>query len=842
MNRSLLSQALLASAVTLSCGFALYAVQTDHSVVQHREAAQVVEKEICVGDKKTSALTTYGSDRAENNIGPIAGYYEAYFSQSIYTSAQLDIAEGGTVSLLKIAYDVNKEYEVKKFPVEVYVGTTDKTEITTRSCVPLTDQTLVYSGDFNFPMGDSTIEVPFSSPYAFDSTQNLVVTIIKKNTQSTCAIKWQWFDTPNSQFVQGTDTAGLSGEDRYKSVPVIKLTYQAGGAASEYVDLAATAFDAPADMEAGVATPLKVKVANKGTSSVSAYKVEVLDVTDAASPLTLGSVDCTSTLEPQAETEVSVPVTLEQTGSRQLAARVVAEGDVNTGNDTTAPVSVSVARLSLQVASLTAPATAGVDTPVSFSAVIENKSNATIPASDYTLSLCNAADLSKVVAVPTVDLAPGQNTVSFSHAFTMGGDLRLVAVAKVSTEAQSAVSPELALNVNIERLPDVRVQHLNTWETWEETYNGTTTIMGNNCTCLIPGNGISAACGAQWIYDAKMLDMVRDGQIYSLSFYMKKYEYTSPSPMHLKVYLGTTELASFSELAALKDQTLVYEGDKIFDKPADGEEWKITLQRPFAYDHTKNLVLTVVATLPSSSPVMPVVRCNRAESSVELSSLYSADIFNAKPFPGNHLPILSMEYALNPLPQFIDASVGALSVSTPFDDTTKKAVFAATVSNLGTKDAESFTVEILDIKDGEAYVIGSRTYDRILAAEGTFNAKVTVEFAESGSYNLAARVVVDGDTNLDNNVSAETLPFEVTIKNDDSGVQAASAGRVTFADGALRLNGMASDVAVYDAAGRLIASADVRGAQSFRLDLAAGIYTVAVKGNDGRTSVLKIRK
>lgn len=732
MKKTLLSLSLVALVA-----FAVAAV-TAGKAVQRSAESSIKSKEICVGDKQNGAKSNYGRD--ENNIGPIAGYYSTYFSQSLYTTADLKLDDSGLINLTKITYAVEKGYEPKTFKVEVYVGETEVSELASSSPVQLEGQTKVFDGDWAMPMGKSTIEVPFSEPFLYDTSKNLVVTVIKKNSDASYAISWQWFDTPSGhkQYVQGgsVDRSYLAADDSYYSLPVMTLYYSTETEVS-ILDLAATALNLPAGFEEGKPARVTVDVTNRGTVAVAPYTVELFDVTNAEAPVSLGSTTVTDSLASQDVKHVTMDVTFANKGIYKLQAAVTAEGDSDTANNLTEPVSIEV----------------------------------------------------------------------------------------------SMQKPE-----------GTRSQDLNQWETWIEIINGNEVVQGKNVSYFIPGNGLCSFAAAQFIYPASSVDMVRSGQIYSLSFYLQKFQYSSAAPMHYKVYLGTTDQLDYEGSGiVLSNQTLVYEGDKSFVKPAEGEEWKINFHQPFAYDNTKNLVVTVISEIPADvmgSPAPFVHSNNSSATRVALSSTTKSGFFGTTAYRNYMLPIASIEYVLDPLPQFVDVAVSNFAESTAFSTDTRKATYAATLTNLGTLDVEGFTVEIVNVlEDGSVEVVGSRDYDRVLGAEATFNAKVPVTFDTPGTYNLAARVEVAGDTNPDNNLSPERIQLVI---EDNSGLGNLTAGKLGMADGCLVVGAEVSSVAVYDAAGRQVLTIAANGRKTVPLNLNAGIYTVIARSTDGTAAVLKV--
>lgn len=90
---------------------------------------------------------------------------------------------------------------------------------------------------------------------------------------------------------------------------------------------------------AGKTTQMTVEVLNYGSQPVTDYSVEVFEV---ESGDILGSATSTGTVAPGLCVEVVVPVTFAHGGKPVIAARVVAEGDQNTANNTSQPQNVNV--------------------------------------------------------------------------------------------------------------------------------------------------------------------------------------------------------------------------------------------------------------------------------------------------------------------------------------------------------------------------------------------------------------------------------------------------------------------------------------------------------------------
>ncbi len=120
-----------------------------------------------------AALLQIGEGTVTDAHLPIEPYYGYTYSQSIYTSQELNL---GVSQINKIAYNYNGNSAWANDEIVIYMGNTDKNSFTSTSdWISSTNLTQVYSGPFSAPATAGWIEIELSSPFTYDGTSNLVI-------------------------------------------------------------------------------------------------------------------------------------------------------------------------------------------------------------------------------------------------------------------------------------------------------------------------------------------------------------------------------------------------------------------------------------------------------------------------------------------------------------------------------------------------------------------------------------------------------------------------------------------------------------------------------------------
>ncbi len=105
---------------------------------------------------------------------PLEPYYGYTYSQSIYTSDELNL---GSCAINKISYNWNKNSSFTD-EIKLYLGhTTDASFSSTTDWFPVSQLTEVYAGDFSVNTSDDWVEIEFTIPFNYNGTSNLVIAI-----------------------------------------------------------------------------------------------------------------------------------------------------------------------------------------------------------------------------------------------------------------------------------------------------------------------------------------------------------------------------------------------------------------------------------------------------------------------------------------------------------------------------------------------------------------------------------------------------------------------------------------------------------------------------------------
>ncbi len=119
-----------------------------------------------------AALLQIGHGTVTDAHLPIEAYYGYTYSQSIYTSSELNL---GVSQINKIAYQYNGN-SAWTDDIVIYMGNTDKNSFTSSTdWISLDNLTQVYSGSFSAPATTGWVEIELSSPFTYDGTSNLVI-------------------------------------------------------------------------------------------------------------------------------------------------------------------------------------------------------------------------------------------------------------------------------------------------------------------------------------------------------------------------------------------------------------------------------------------------------------------------------------------------------------------------------------------------------------------------------------------------------------------------------------------------------------------------------------------
>lgn len=121
-----------------------------------------------------------GSGDVTNNSIPMDPYYKRSYTQSIFYASDFTGIDGQIES---IAWNYNGNTASTQ-PIKVYMATTTKTEFESNTdWVPADQLTMVYDGSVDLPNIESWVNVSFDVPFAYDGTDNLVIAVLRNNTE-----------------------------------------------------------------------------------------------------------------------------------------------------------------------------------------------------------------------------------------------------------------------------------------------------------------------------------------------------------------------------------------------------------------------------------------------------------------------------------------------------------------------------------------------------------------------------------------------------------------------------------------------------------------------------------
>lgn len=136
---------------------------------------------------------------------PVYSYYNNSYSQQIYTSAA--VGESGNIT--KIAFNYQPSSPIAKKPnVKIYMSQTDKTSFSNSTDWITENLVEVYSGPFNCVQGWNEFEL--STPFAYDDTKNVVVTLSQESSWETGKVFYGTLTTENVAIYWGNDYSSWS--------------------------------------------------------------------------------------------------------------------------------------------------------------------------------------------------------------------------------------------------------------------------------------------------------------------------------------------------------------------------------------------------------------------------------------------------------------------------------------------------------------------------------------------------------------------------------------------------------------------------------------------------------
>lgn len=151
---------------------------------------------------------TIGSGELTGYTIPLNNYYRYSYTQQIYTASEIGNS-AGLINCIAFQY-VNPSSQTKN--IEVYLGNTNKTSFSNDDdFISTNNMQLCYEGPWSLiaSEGDNWINIPFSTPFEWDGTSNIVIAIVN-NTGT--------FESEDATFVYDTTetyTTLLAFSDNY---------------------------------------------------------------------------------------------------------------------------------------------------------------------------------------------------------------------------------------------------------------------------------------------------------------------------------------------------------------------------------------------------------------------------------------------------------------------------------------------------------------------------------------------------------------------------------------------------------------------------------------------------
>ena len=189
------------------------------------------------GNTGEDVVTIGETNITSSNVYPYISTYAYSTSQQIYTAAEIGKVNGGTIE--KIAFylynaDVNKTVN----NVKIYIKHTDKESFASTSDwdKTVTGDHLVYEG--NPTITNSVLEIPLTTSFKYNGTDNLLVCVDVNLKQGTEATPYKIYETSAERAMYRGDTRNygpdsdnyynVTARGRSKSIPVISLTFGSG--------------------------------------------------------------------------------------------------------------------------------------------------------------------------------------------------------------------------------------------------------------------------------------------------------------------------------------------------------------------------------------------------------------------------------------------------------------------------------------------------------------------------------------------------------------------------------------------------------------------------------------
>lgn len=796
----------------------------------------------------TSALaetgTVLASSGNSSNEYPLSCNIAYAGSECLYTSAQLEAATGGldtfTITELQYLQDNIKSYSVE---LKVYYAVTDKTNLSTG--LNESEMTEVFNGAISDNETTDLFSIKLDKPITLHKGENLVIGILSHAVEP-AYVYFCYGSVGSSMARVYTDYSNpvsltATGGDLYSYPAALNIVYSEGEGGDipvepDTFDMSALSIAGATTVSADIPYKYTVNVKNEGNQTVENYSVGVYSVGETGVETQLGITENCDALIKGMSNSVEVDVVFPESGTYNVVGKVIYTEDQDNSNNTTSPITVEAVSIDIKPGTLQAPSTAQLGEDFEVNMQVENKGDKANGSYSVAIERVDNNDevLSEIATITDVPEIGANSTATLNIpvTFELAGEYRLRGVVKVEG-MDDAYTNVATVEVTYDKLPGV--------------HDITVPSTGSSAVTWNAINRGNEKYVAEYLYAASYFDnLERGAQVQKIGFTAVDNDY--PVSIPTKIYAASVSNTSISKTSIVPFDkfTLVYDG--VIKTTGSGTEETVSVEfgNSFMLNQGESLALYVEC-IGETSGWTPMWRAINTEnpstvkSSIDNQNLVETfTLFNASDMKQlSQVPLLSMEYAYEPLPDMCDMAITSFTVPTTCDQGLE-ATFRADVKNEGTVEVDSYILQLLDVTDEENPIVLAESYvDNSLGAGGeAYNQKVKYTFQDYGTFTVAMRVEASGDLNEANNMS-EKLTL---IVNKNTGVTTIvnSEDQLAYKDGILMLPATCVAYQVADMSGRVLTASAAEGSTTAAIALAKGIYVATAVKADGSKLTLKI--
>ena len=362
----------------------------------------------------------------------------------------------------------------------------------------------------------------------------------------------------------------------------------------------------------------------------------------------------------------------------------------------------------------------------------------------------------------------GNASVSFTQSFADPGTYTLTAEV-VKSGYDSVKSADFAVKVSKALPANISTAQI------------VTPVDGQQMETILNGN--YEAYASQVLYTPDLFaDYQSDIDIYSLTFTTLNQSYANMPSYPVKIWMAKTDRTEGyttydrTTLVPQEDFVLVYDGSWAPRVNNESEDYTFILDTPFTLEKGSGLAVNITIDGNDGNPTIWFLGHITEQLQVAYSHTYASSATvdwnvydeSAYMFTGNRLPATKIGYTAAAVAENTDLAIVAGANWPTEAEIGQELTFPVVVTNEGTLDVESYTIELLDYSDDldNPVVLTQTEVTRYLASGATANGKLTYKFDKGGAYYLGARVVADGDDTVDNNTT-EPEVLEVALPEID---------------------------------------------------------------------------